>query len=143
MNLIGGENKCPGSNLVEVNDLEITDTADFFHKNKNIKKLLQNSLIKTNSSLERNSQPSVSNLEETKTDTLEIIDLNIDNPSDLIKLRKPNEVYYEIYKAAREKAKRAKKLATEAYLEAKNIKIKYMLDDLDESEEDEVYSENN
>ena len=69
--------------------------------------------------------------------------MNIDNNiTDSIKLRKPNEVYYEIYKAAREKAKRAKKLATEAYLEAKNIKIKYMLDDLDESDEDERQSDN-
>ena len=51
-------------------------------------------------------------------------------------LQKPNEVYYRIYKAAREKAKQAKKEAIIAYLEAKNIKKTYMLDDLEESDSD-------
>ena len=52
-------------------------------------------------------------------------------------LKKPNQVYYEIYKKAREKAKEAKKEAILAFLEAKNIKKTYMLDDIDESDEDE------
>jgi hypothetical protein len=52
-------------------------------------------------------------------------------------LKKPNQVYYEIYKKAREKAKAAKKEAILAFLEAKNIKKTYMLDDIDESDEDE------
>jgi hypothetical protein len=83
-------------------------------------------------------------LDEIKKDGhLELVNLNMENVNDFVKLRKPNEVYYEIYKAAREKAKRAKRTATEAYLEAKNIKIKFMLDDLDESDDDEIYSESN
>ena len=83
-------------------------------------------------------------LDEIKKDGhLELVNLNMENVNDFVKLRKPNEVYYEIYKAAREKAKRAKRTATEAYLEAKNIKIKFMLDDLDESDDDEIYSEPN
>ena len=58
-----------------------------------------------------------------------------------ITLKKPNQVYYEIYKIAREKAKKAKKEAILAFLEAKNIKKTYMLDDLDESdcESDDSY----
>jgi hypothetical protein len=56
--------------------------------------------------------------------------------NDTITLKKPNEVYYELYKAAREKAKLAKKNAIIAYLEAKNIKKTYMIDNLDESESD-------
>lgn len=52
-------------------------------------------------------------------------------------LKKPNQVYYEIYKKAREKAKEAKKEAILAFLEAKNIKKTYMLDDIDESDDDE------
>jgi hypothetical protein len=51
-----------------------------------------------------------------------------------ITLKKPNEVYYELYKAAREKAKQAKKNAIIAYLEAKNIRKTYMIDNLDESD---------
>jgi hypothetical protein len=59
---------------------------------------------------------------------------NLESNLESITLKKPNQVYYEIYKKAREKAKEAKKLAILAFLEAKNIKKTYMLDDIDESE---------
>lgn len=68
---------------------------------------------------------------------LEPVEISFNELKDEIKIRKPNEVYYEIYRAAREKAKLAKIAAIEAYLEAKSIKTKYMLDDLDESFEDD------
>ena len=65
--------------------------------------------------------------------------------SDSISLKNPNEVYYEIYNIAREKAKQCRMKAIEAYLEAKQIKTKYMLHDLDDSEssddDDEIYME--
>ena len=51
-----------------------------------------------------------------------------------MQLKKPNQVFYEIYQKAREKAKEAKKNAILAYLEMKNIKKTYMLDDIDESD---------
>ena len=54
-----------------------------------------------------------------------------------MQLKKPNEVYYEIYREAKEKAKVAKKAAITAYLEAKNIKKTYMLNNLDSSSEEE------
>ena len=79
----------------------------------------------------------------------EELKLNLENNSETIKLRKPNEVYYEIYKKAREKAKELKKNAIVAYLEAKNIKKTYMLEDIDSSDESSIdnfseseYSEN-
>jgi len=74
--------------------------------------------------------------ENDNVNDLKEVDLNIDVSLDAIKLQKPNEVYYKIYKAARQKAKQAKKEAIIAYLEAKNIKKTYMLDDLDESDSD-------
>jgi len=49
-------------------------------------------------------------------------------------LKRPNEVYYEIYRAAIEKARHMRKVAVEAYLEAKQIKSKYMLEDIDDSD---------
>ena len=74
---------------------------------------------------------------EKQIDNLEEIEINLeDNISDEISLRKPEDVYYEIYKTAREKAKQMKKAALEAYLEAKNIKTKYMLDELNNSDDD-------
>ena len=70
---------------------------------------------------------------------LKEVDLSpsLENNLESITLKKPNQVYYEIYKKAREKAKEAKKIAILAFLEAKNIKKTYMLDDIDESDEDE------
>jgi hypothetical protein len=70
---------------------------------------------------------------------LKEVDLSpsLENNLESITLKKPNQVYYEIYKKAREKAKEAKKEAILAFLEAKNIKKTYMLDDIDESDEDD------
>lgn len=61
--------------------------------------------------------------------------LTPDNCLETITLKKPNEVYYEIYNEARKKAKECKKTAILAYLEAKNIKKTYMLEDIDESDD--------
>ena len=61
---------------------------------------------------------------------------SLENNLEIVTLKKPNQVYYELYKKAREKAKKAKKDAVLAFLEVKNIKKTYMLDDIDESESD-------
>ena len=68
---------------------------------------------------------------------LEEVDLSssLVNSLESITLKKPNQVYYEIYKKARDKAKECKHAAIAAYLEAKNIKKTYMLDD-NESDSD-------
>lgn len=73
---------------------------------------------------------------------IEEVELNIKDNAEPITLKRPNEVYYEIYKAAREKAKHMRKVALEAYLEAKQIKTKYMLEDLDDSDEEFDFNEN-
>jgi hypothetical protein len=76
--------------------------------------------------------------EEEKEDPniLKEVDLTstLEDNLETITLKKPNQVYYEIYQKAREKAKEAKKNAIVAYLEMKNIKKTYMLDDIDESD---------
>ena len=69
-------------------------------------------------------------------DGVEEVNLDFNDIKESITLKKPNDVYYEIYKAAREKAKHMRKVAIEAYLEAKEIKTKYMLSDIDDSEEE-------
>jgi hypothetical protein len=77
-------------------------------------------------------------IEELDVDTeiKEIDEINIENDLETITLKKPNEVYFELYREARNKAKEAKKAAIVAYLEAKNIKKIYMLDDLNDSDSD-------
>jgi len=58
----------------------------------------------------------------------------LENNLESITLKKPNQVYYEIYQKARDKAKEAKKNAIVAYLEMKNIKKTYMLVDINDSD---------
>jgi len=82
---------------------------------------------------------------EELEDNTELKEMDLCNPleddlesvtNETITLKNPNEVYYQLYKEAREKAKLAKRSAIIAYLEAKNIKKTYMIDSLDESESD-------
>lgn len=52
--------------------------------------------------------------------------------STTITLKKHKDVLYEMYKVAKHKAYEMKRAAIRAYLEAKEIKAKYLLDDLDD-----------
>ena len=65
------------------------------------------------------------------------MDLNIPEDSEIVNLKKPNEVYLELYEKAKNKAKLAKINAVKAYLEVKNIKKTYMIDEV-ESSDDEI-----
>jgi len=75
----------------------------------------------------------IENENELKEINLEISSNIEDTP---LSLKKPNEVYHEIYRAAREKAKKMKQQAIEAYLEVNEIKKKYMIEDLDDSDDE-------
>ena len=76
-------------------------------------------------------------IEEHNNDLKEINndDLNLDNDSSMT-LKKPNQVYFELYKEARNKAKQAKKQAILSYLEVKNIKKTYMIENMNDSDSD-------
>ena len=79
------------------------------------------------------------NFEEipTENDLKELDDLPLENTLEPpIQLKKPNEVYYELYREARNKAKVAKRNALQAYLEAKNIKKTYMVENIEDSDSD-------
>lgn len=160
------ENNDVENNVLENNDLANNDleTIDNIVDNSNdttdvleeIEDLPENSLeldLKTQS-LEKNDLSN--NLDITSNE--EIIDISFEelatipnNDDELtevdyfnfnleddhtVKLRPPNEVYFDLYKEAREKAKQAKKNAILAYLEAKNIRKTYMIDYIDESDGD-------
>ena len=64
------------------------------------------------------------------------IKLEIPTEGENVSLKKPNEVYLEIYRKAREKAKQARMEAIKAYLTAKEIKKQYLLDEIDFSEDE-------
>ena len=79
-----------------------------------------------------------------KFNEMEEIDFPLEElpETDSVQIKQRNEVYYEMYREARKKAKIARDLALTAYLEAKNIKNTYMLTDLDsESESDNELGE--
>ena len=74
---------------------------------------------------------------ETKKDSNELQEVNLTfDEEDKITLKNPNEIYLDIYRQAREKAKKAKQEAIKAYLEAKRIKELYMLEIVDSSEDE-------
>ncbi len=64
---------------------------------------------------------------------LEITELT-DLEEEKITLKSREDVYYEIYRQARKKARILKHQALLAFLEAKNIKKTYMLDDLEDDD---------
>ena len=76
-----------------------------------------------------------------KENDINLTEVNLDEikeENDKIDIKDAEMVYYEIYKAARKKAKQIKQSAIEAYLEAKKIKNQYMLQDIDDSSDSEI-----
>ena len=70
-------------------------------------------------------------------DNLEEFDVNLNQDNlETITLRKPDEIYHDMFINARNKARTARKAAMLSYLEAKNIKSNYMLDDIYSSDEE-------
>jgi hypothetical protein len=70
---------------------------------------------------------------------IEEFDLNIDTieNTDTVQLKEKTEVYYQMYREAKQKAKLAKSLALSSYMEARRIKNLYMLDDVDSSDDED------
>lgn len=76
-------------------------------------------------------------LEDKNKYDLEEVSFDFNDDDESVNLKKPNEVYMEIWREARKKAKEARKLAIQAYLEAKTIKTTYMLDEINNDSDDE------
>lgn len=79
----------------------------------------------------KTSEPSIEDLEFT-------VDLEKLESDESISIKPQNDIYYERYREAQKRARIAKNLALQAYLEAKEIKNQYHLDDI-ESDEDEFF----
>ena len=117
------------------------ETNDNHNNNEHNKEFIDNDNI--NSTIKEKDiileSPS-NNILETQDDNLSDlveVDLDIiDENLETIKIIPPSETYFKIYKEIREKAKDAKKNAIKAYLEAKQIKNLYMLDDISDSDSD-------
>ena len=116
-------------------DLEKTDSKITEIKNdETIDESNENNTVKIN-------ETDLVKIDSNDLHSLEEVKLNIDENEPEMKLKQPNEVYLDIYRAARLKAKQAKALAVKAYLEAKKIKKLYMLDEVEfssSSDEEEI-----
>jgi hypothetical protein len=78
-----------------------------------------------------------------RTDGLEEIDFTLEElpTEEIVQIKNKNEVYYEMYREARRKAKIARNLALSSYLEAKRIKNTYMLDNIKDSDDSDLEME--
>jgi hypothetical protein len=106
----------------------------------------EKTLVEVEKVEEREVPMTKSEFESEKNDFLEINDLgdidelkevdnlNVDHVEGTVILKQPNEVYLELYKKAREKAKAIKREMILSFLEAKHIKESYMIDVFDENE---------
>ena len=92
--------------------------------------------INTNNQTHNNETKSILGVNFYTENELNEIQMIVADDLETISLKPPNQVYFELYKVAREKAKLAKRNVIVAYLEAKNIKKTYMLDNLNDSDSD-------
>jgi hypothetical protein len=146
------------ANLEEIKELEF-DEETLDEKNKDdITDYILNDIMENSNTNNNDTLGIVTNKLDNKTDQLKNTSIPIDfdelneitldieellpesiNTLEIpvMKLKKPNEVYYDLFNKAKIKAKEAKKMAIQSYLEAKKIKEAYLLEDVDLSEDDE------
>ena len=162
-NTVAIETKKPVSDvsLEEKNETDGTDLES--NLESNLENHLENHLesnLESLDTLEKLIQPDIKDSENNDDlKEITIMDLESEIPEELkefdlditleknnkneesLTLKKPNQVYFELYKNARTKAKEAKKSLILAYLEAKNIKKTYMLDNLNDNSDSDLDAE--
>ena len=156
------ENTNDSINLVKVENNQENDKKEEIkntHSNKeeNKNEYNENNLEDFNNSIET-VQEKLQFIENNNKNNKESTEYEIENDNDSLteidpfddvknllndekipmKIKQPNEIYYEMYKKARLEAKEAKQKAQKAYLEAKQIKDLHLLDisDSDSSDSD-------
>jgi len=91
-----------------------------------------------------NNKKDIDDFRGIDTDSNNLVEIDIKpTDEDTVFLKERNDVYYNMYREALQKAKMAKSLALTNYLEAKRIKNTYMLTDLsdDSDMDDSIHSE--
>ena len=115
--------------LININDNDLDNNVDLDNINKISEK---NKNIDINSTTKMDKMNKMNKMNKMDEIDLETLD-NIGNNNNLsnINIKQPMEIYYDIYKNALIKANELKRNTIEAFLTAKNIKLKYNLADLD------------
>ena len=98
---------------------------------------ISNTNIKDISDIKNDSKDCNENNTDLTGNELMEVNLEVKELDDTISLKNPKEVYYDIYKSAYQKARQIKQSAIEAYLEARNIKLKYNLEDIELSDDED------
>lgn len=90
---------------------------------------------------EQNNSDEINLAENTENGELEEFEFTLDKVSDEnpFTIKNKNNVYFEMYREAKKKARIARRLALSSYLEAKRIKNVYMLEDTTDSDEESDY----
>jgi hypothetical protein len=128
------DNNDLGNNVLGNNDLDLDSISEL---DPNTINNTNNNSKTTGLGLEINFEELENIPEENPNELSEFnIDIDLENNLESIQLKKPNQVYFELYKEARNKAKLAKRNAILAYLEAKNIKKTYMIENINDSDSD-------
>ena len=120
-------------NKEETNEEQSIEVSD--NKQTSNEKQYVNETIKENEDSSILDYENNDDLEKSSLD-LEEITINPDG-EDSISIKNPKEIYEEIYRVARIKAKKMRAASIEAFLEAKRIKSQYVLDDIEDSDSED------
>ena len=126
------------NNLENTDDIIVDNTND-----NNLDNTDNNNDDDNNDDNNKIKESVLTNENENENEILQDLTVNFNEieETNSMTIKKPNEVYLEIYKIARQKAKLAKKAAIEAYLESKKIKKQFDLEDLESSDESSYYTD--
>ena len=130
-------NSQKNNDLNNENNIEIeksNDNESIIENSKTLEKTSKSDVVEEEKEQIKESKLELNNIENN--DDLEEVNLELPSNSEEFLLKNPVEVYTEIYKNAKSKAKQLKTAAITAFLEAKEIKDKYHLEDSDNSDEE-------
>jgi hypothetical protein len=126
---------------IEPPEVDITHLTDY---ETSVGELLQDtSSMKQNESANCDDISFDSIIQRSKIEELEEIEFHLEElpTTETVQLKERNDVYYEMYREAKRKARIARDLALSSYLEAKRIKNTYKLHEIKVSDESDLESD--
>ena len=122
-------------------DIKLLENQETTEETENTLETLDNNLIENNSIEDEKNEDLIleneKDLENQEINELQEINVSLDEipEQNSISIKNKDNVYYQMYKEAKSKAKVARDLAISSYLEAKRIKNLYMLDETTDTDD--------
>ena len=122
-------------------DIKLLENQETTEETENTLETLDNNLIENNSIEDEKNEDLIleneKDLENQEMNELQEINVSLDEipEQNSISIKNKDNVYYQMYKEAKSKAKVARDLAISSYLEAKRIKNLYMLDETTDTDD--------